>query len=129
VLKQTGGAVQPMVDGVGDDFLAIHYQRIRQAEGMDFPVTQICFALDNAAFISFPGELFTEIGMRIKRESPFRQTCILGLANGSLGYVPTREAISQGGYEIGARQLDDAAEELVVERSLALLRQVRELRS
>jgi hypothetical protein len=64
--------------------------------------------------------------MRIKAESPFRHTYILGLANGCAGYVPTRKAIREGGYESETRGLDDGAEEIVVEQSLALLRSVKD---
>jgi hypothetical protein len=52
------------------------------------------------ALVSMPGELFVEIGMSIKKSSPFRYTAIVELANGSLAYLPTAEAYKNGGYEI-----------------------------
>lgn len=124
ILAQTGGKVQPLPDGVGDDFKAMLFQQLRDREQADNPVEQVCLALDDTAFISFPGELFTEIGMEIKRLSPFTHTYIIGLANGAIGYVPTREAIAQGGYEVETRRLDDSAVDLVTEHSLSLLRDV-----
>jgi hypothetical protein len=124
VLHRTGGKVQAMADGVGDDYKALLYTRLREAESRDIEVEQVCFAVDDTAFISFPGELFTEIGMRIKAESPFRRTYILGLANGSIGYIPTREAVGQGGYEVDTRPVDASAEDVVISQSLELLRYV-----
>jgi hypothetical protein len=124
VLAETGGKVQALPDGVGDDFKAKLFRELRDRESADNPVEQICVALDDSALISFPGELFTEIGQEIKRESPFGRTYIIGLANGSVGYVPTRQAISQGGYEVETRRLNDSAAETIVERSLSLLREV-----
>jgi len=50
--------------------------------------------------VGFPGELFCEIGMRIKAESPFRHTVVCGYTGGSVGYVPTRRAMAEGGYEV-----------------------------
>jgi hypothetical protein len=126
VLASTQGLVQSMPDGMSDDYKACLYKKIHEHERTDITVRQTCFAVDDTAFISFPGELFTEIGLRIKEESPFPQTCILGLANGYVGYVPTREAVSVGGYEVDTRRVSEEAEEIVVERSLALLREVRE---
>ena len=124
VLEKTGGKLQPLADGVGDDYKALLFHRLREKEHAETPVEQVCFALDDSAFISFPGELFTEIGAEIKRLSPFAHTYIIGLANGSVGYVPTREAISQGGYEVDTRLLDDSAVDRVLEQSARLLSQV-----
>ena len=74
--------------------------------------------------ISFPGELFTEIGQQIKAQSPLKHTWCLGLANGQMGYVPTRAAISQGGYEPDTREADDAAAEQIVAHCLELLQRL-----
>jgi hypothetical protein len=123
VLSQTGGAIQPMADGVGDDYKALLYKKLREVEE-DVEVEQICFAIDCSAFISFPGELFTEIGMQIKKESPFSHTYIVGLANGGVGYIPTRKAIKQGGYEVDMRLVAAEAEDIIIQQSLSLLRGV-----
>ena len=124
ILAETGGTLTPLADGVGDDFKAKLLHELRDRENADNPVEQLCLALDDTALISFPGELFTEIGQEIKKASPFARTYVVGLANGYVGYVPTREAISQGGYEVEVRRLDDGAAEIIAERSLSLLRDV-----
>jgi hypothetical protein len=46
-----------------------------------------------------PGEVFTEIGLDIKARSPFAQTMNIGLANDTVGYVATDDALSEGSYE------------------------------
>ena len=46
-----------------------------------------------------PVELFCEIALRVRNESPFRHTFYLGYNNGWLGYLPTAEAFREGGYE------------------------------
>ena len=56
-------------------------------------------AVGDLAFVGFPAEMFTEFGLRIKDESPFRTTFVCGNANGYLGYIPTPEAFTHGGYE------------------------------
>ncbi len=121
ILAETGGKVQAMADGVGDDYLAVLYRRLREAQDQDVAIEQTCVALGETALLTFPGELYTEIGMQIKQRSPFEHTWIIGLANGKIGYVPTRQAISEGGYAEDTRRVDAAAEDLIVERSLALL--------
>jgi hypothetical protein len=55
--------------------------------------------LGSTAVVAFPCELFVEFGLELKKRSPFCQTVAAGYANGVNGYVATREAFVQGGYE------------------------------
>ena len=126
ILKQTGGKVQALADGVGDDHKALLYKKLHAVQDRNIPVEQVCIALDDTAFISFPGEMFTEMGMHIKAASPFRRTYVIGLANGHVGYFPTRKAIAEGGYAVEVSRLDAAAEDVAVAHSLSLLNQVHE---
>ena len=48
---------------------------------------------------TFPGEAFTELGLEVKKKSPFETTFLVELANGYHGYIPTDEAFEAGGYE------------------------------
>jgi len=121
ILAVTGGKVQAMADGVGDDYKAALYQQLREAGPQDIPVQQVCLALGDSALLTFPGELYTEIGQYIKAHSPFRRTFIIGLANGYVGYIPTQKAVEKGGYAEDTRRVDEIAERLVVDHSLALL--------
>jgi len=50
-----------------------------------------------------PGEIFVELGREVEAVSPFRPTRTIGLTNGGMGYIPTREGYAQGGYEAGYR--------------------------
>ena len=54
-----------------------------------------------ALFLSNPGETFVEIGLAIKKQSRFKLTFPVELANGCVGYVATEEALGPrgGGYE------------------------------
>ena len=63
-------------------------------------INQVAIKIGKVVFISFPYELFTEIGMRIDKEFPGYEILSLSNANGSEGYFPTSDQICLGGYEI-----------------------------
>ncbi|MBM3499144.1 MAG: hypothetical protein FJX74_10795 [Armatimonadetes bacterium] len=49
--------------------------------------------------VGLAGEVFTEIGLDIKARSPFAQTMNIGIANDTVGYVATDQALDEGSYE------------------------------
>lgn len=57
------------------------------------------FINDDIALWSAPVELFCEISINVRDHSPFPHTFYFGYANGWLGYLPTRHAFAEGGYE------------------------------
>ena len=73
----------------------------------------------------FPGEVFVEYGLAVKRESPFARTLVVELANGSLpGYCYTEEAYAQGGYEVDTSMLAPEFGSQLTEHLISLTRQV-----
>ena len=64
---------------------------------IDIPVTAI--RIDDFTWVTFPGELFHEIGKTVKSATHARYPFLVGYCNGSFGYLPTQQAFSEGGYE------------------------------
>lgn len=58
--------------------------------------------IGDAAIVGLPGEIFTQIGLDIKADSPFKATLISELSNDYVGYVATDQALKDGGYETWA---------------------------
>lgn len=56
--------------------------------------------LGDVAIVAFSYELFSEIGMRIKKHSDIPYVLSLSNSNGSSGYFATESELCRGGYEI-----------------------------
>ena len=70
--------------------------------------------------MAWPGELFVEYGLTVKRR--LADTYVISLANGDLqGYVVTEEAARQGGYEASNALFGPEAGEALVRETLAEL--------
>lgn len=97
----------------------------REDRPLEVEVQVIALGRD-LAWVSLPGEIFVELGLSIKAGSPFRQTHIAELANGSIGYIPNRPAYSEGNYEVVSARCAEGSGEMLVTTALNLLRQLHE---
>jgi hypothetical protein len=69
------------------------------------------------ALVALPGEVFTELGMAIRKASPFAQTIIVELAHGPVTYFPDERAFPQGNYEaVTSRAAPGSGEKMVEAR-------------
>ncbi len=74
------------------------------------------------AWVSLPGEIFVELGLAIKQDSPFPETIIAELANGAIGYIPSRRAYAQGNYEVESARCAAGSGERLVDAAVRLLK-------
>ncbi len=63
------------------------------------PVTIQVVRVGELAITAIPCEVFVEIGLKLKAESPAGKTFTISLANGYNGYLPTKAHHELGGYE------------------------------
>ena len=79
------------------------------------------------AVCGIPFETFVEIGLDLKKRSPFPQTMVIGLANGRHGYLPTLEQHKLGGYEtwIGTNQVQEDTSVILTDHLLEMLAELK----
>ena len=75
---------------------------------MGVPTTIV--KMDQFTWVTFPGELFHEIGQAIKSGTHSGYPFLVGYSNGSLGYLPTQKSHSEGGYEPWSTRFDPVTE-------------------
>ncbi len=92
--------------------------------GANLPVQVhvICVG-DDLAIVTLPGEVFVDLGLALKRNSPFKTTLVIELSNcQETLYIPTRAAYAGGSYEVTNSALKPGGGEMLVEAALELLR-------
>jgi neutral ceramidase len=77
------------------------------------------------AIAGVPGEFFVELGLEIKRRSPFAQTMVVELANDSVGYIPTLRAFEEGAYEANSSRYAPGFGEQIVDTAVGLLEDLK----
>jgi len=78
----------------------------------------------DAAWVSLPGEVFVELGLAIKKRSPFAHTFVVELANENIGYIPDRRSYAEGNYEPESARCAAGSGEKLVEAAVGLLTQL-----
>jgi hypothetical protein len=117
-VKQVNDAKTRFMDKVkAFQVLDVH---ARQGKPWEVEVQVVALG-DQLAWVSLPGEIFVELGLSIKKASPFAHTMIAELANGSIGYIPDTAAYPQGNYEVVSARCAEGSGELLVKAALRLL--------
>ena len=87
------------VDGLPDEFYADNWLRMHGKQDIDDEVEVMTIRVGDLGIVGLPGEIFCKLGLDVKKNSPAKNTIVSELANDAIGYMPTREAFEQGGYE------------------------------
>lgn len=79
------------------------------------------------AVCGIPFETFVEMGLDLKKRSPFPQTMVIGLANGKHGYLPTLEQHKLGGYEtwLGTNRVQEDTSVILTNNLLEMLAELK----
>ena len=102
----------------------------KAGSGDSLPVdVQVITLGRDVAIVALPGEVFVEFGLAIKNASPFKTTLVVELCNNvetiylptRNSYVPARDQLTGGGYEVVNSTTAPGSGELLVEAAVQLL--------
>jgi hypothetical protein len=100
--------------------LAIEMRRSRT-----IPLEVQVFRLSrDVAIVGLPGEVFVDLGLAIKRASPFATTLVIELCQDAPGYIPTKKAFAEGSYETVNSRIAPGGGEMMAEAAISLLREL-----
>ncbi len=90
--------------------------------GSTIPLEVQVFRLsDEVAVVGLPGEVFVELGLAIKKASPFATTLVIELCQDAPGYIPTRKAFAEGSYETVNSRIAPGGGEMMLDAAIRLL--------
>lgn len=100
-----------------------------EAPEQEITVQLQAIRIGDTAVCAIPFETFVEIGLDLKKRSPFSQTMVVGLANGRHGYLPTPEQHQLGGYEtwLGTNRVQQDASVILTTQLLAMLAELKKI--
>jgi hypothetical protein len=109
-----------------DQVKAFRVLDVDERDGKPWEVEVQTIALgDEIAIVSLPGEIFVELGLALKARSPFKQTFIIELANGAIGYIPNASAYPEGNYEVMSARCAQGSGEMLIDTALRLLHRIK----
>jgi neutral ceramidase len=114
-----------------DSYRVENYQatlRLQCAKSMANPnrpktitILQQAFRIGDTALVTFPCEVFSEIGLKVKQQSPVKKTFVLGVAGAMGGYLPTAEEFPEEGYAALISPFSPKAEQALIDSSEELI--------
>lgn len=102
---------------------------LQMLPGESLPMEVQVFRIsDELAVVGLPGEIFVDLGLAIKKASPFAVTLVVELCNDAPGYVPTVKAFQEGSYETVNSRIQPGGGEKLVETATRLLKELADSR-
>lgn len=125
-LAEANQAVAATKDDRGTNFMKLvrAYRALDVTERKGKPhqlEVQVIALGREVAWVGLPGEVFVELGLTLKKRSPFAQTFVVELANENIGYIPDRRSYAEGNYEPESSRCAAGSGERLVEAAFQLL--------
>jgi sugar phosphate isomerase/epimerase len=96
---------------------------VEMRRGETIPLEVQVFRLSrDVAVVGLPGEVFVDIGLAIKRASPFPTTLVIELCQDAPGYIPTKKAFTEGSYETVNSRIAPGGGEMMLKAAVRLLK-------
>ena len=108
--------------GKVDEANRLHHQGYDP--GNDVEVRLSAIKIGDIIFAGVNGEVFNQIGVKLKNQSPYSNTFFLTHCNGSCGYLVSDDAIPEGGYEVSSTSARSGAESGIIEGFLQMINEL-----
>ena len=100
------------------------FQQPNSTENDSLKVRLSVVKIGNIILTGVSGEVFNEISVKMRKQSPYAFTFMITHCNGSSGYLVTDDAYAEGGYEVNSTRAKSGAEKAIVETLLAMINEL-----
>lgn len=97
---------------------------LRYPNGYIPALVQVIQLSPEVAFVGLPGEVAVELGLKIKKSSPYKHTHVIQLSNDWPGYIPTKKIFAGGQYEANVAKIRSGEGEKLATESIQLLNEL-----
>jgi neutral ceramidase len=120
-LAHVGDGAVPFLDRVRTNKIV----EVSRRSASELPIEVQVFRLSrDTAVVTLPGEVFVELGLAIKQQSPFATTLVVELTNDKPAYLPTVKAFREGSYETVNSLIAPGGGEAMVDLAVRLLKEL-----
>lgn len=104
---------------------AIYWNSLRNDQEDGWMILNAVSLGKDFAFVTFPGEMFDSVSVRMEENSPFQHTMMLGYCYHHIGYLPSAVAFKYTSYETDITRFAPGTGEAVADAQVEMLRELK----
>jgi neutral ceramidase len=97
------------------------FQQPNSSEDGFLKIRLSALRIGNIILTGVSGEVFNEISVKMRKQSPYTNTFMITHCNGSSGYLVTDAAYAEGGYEPNSTRAKSGAEKAIIDGLLEMI--------
>lgn len=107
-----------------DEDVPGRFQQPNSTKNGSLEIRLSALRIGNIILTGVSGEVFNQISVRMRKQSPYTNTFMITHCNGSSGYLVTEESYAEGGYEVNSTRAKTGAEKAIIENLLEMINEL-----
>jgi neutral ceramidase len=100
------------------------FQQPNSTENDSLQIRLSVLRIGNIILTGVSGEVFNEISVKMRKQSPYANTFMITHCNGSSGYLVSDDAYAEGGYEVNSTRAKSGAEKAIISNLLEMINEL-----
>lgn len=100
------------------------FQQPKSTEEGFLKIRLSALRIGNIILTGVSGEVFNQISVKMRKQSPYTNTFMITHCNGSSGYLVSDDAYAEGGYEVSSTRAKSGAEKAIIDNLLEMINEL-----